>query len=247
MTSPEPDGEQGCHQSLSWLFLTVVLTLTGCESSCWRQEKSSAWEALFDGTSTEAWRETFEDTFPEYGWEVANGELTVNPPSFDKSSGINSIVTKEMFRNFELSLEFKLTPGANSGIKYFVLEGGYGRGALGLEYQLLDDEHHKDGTSSKKTCGSLYDLLAAGNKKVNSPGQWNRARIVARGNRVEHWLNGRKVLEYDRSSREFGEWVAESKFKDLKDFGLAGEGHILLQDHHDTVSFRNIRIRRLCD
>jgi hypothetical protein len=157
----------------------------------------------------------------------------------------------ESFSSFELKLEFKITPGANSGIKYFVdpeLNKGEGS-AIGLEYQILDDDVHPDarmGRDGNRTLASLYDLIAAPENKIVHPvGEWNEARIVARGNHVEHWLNGEKVLEFERGSPEFRELVARSKYKVWKDFGELPEGHILLQDHGNRVSFRNIKILQL--
>lgn len=158
------------------------------------------------------------------------------------------IITVEEFANFELTVDFKISPGANSGIKYYVdadLNKG-GGSAIGLEYQLLDDERHPDakaGRNGNRTVASLYDLYpASATKPVNPPGEWNTARIVSRGAHVEHWLNGVKVLEYTRFTGQFRKDVAESKYKVWPGFGELREGHILLQDHGDEVYFRNIKI-----
>jgi hypothetical protein len=147
------------------------------------------------------------------------------------------------------TLDFKLTKGANSGIKYYVVEGlNSGAGsAIGLEYQLLDDENHPDaklGVGGNRTIGSLYDLIPALPIRVVNPvGQWNNARIIAKNNRIEHWLNGKKIVEYERGTQIYRALVQKSKYAAYPDFGEAAEGHLLLQDHGNGVSFRNIKIR----
>ncbi|MBP8305280.1 MAG: DUF1080 domain-containing protein, partial [Phycisphaerae bacterium] len=170
-------------------------------------------------------------------------------------------ITIERFSSFELRVDFRLTPGANSGIKILVqpnLDPVTGAGAkaatgsaIGLEYQILDDARHPDaklGRDGNRTLGSLYDLMpAASAKRPNPIGEWNTARILVQGPHVEHWLNGDKILEYDRASPAFGELVARSKFKSIPGFGKWADGHILLQEHGNRVSFRNLRIRRLAD
>ena len=181
--------------------------------------------------------------------------------SVEKSGGAEAtnggdIITTRDYRNFELSVDFRLTPGANSGIKYFVdpnLLKGDGS-AIGLEFQLLDDERHPDskmGRDGNRTIGSLYDLITARTlsdtdspgKRVNAPGEWNRAVIVVRGKHVEHWLNGFKVVEYERGSPAFRALVARSKYAKWPNFGEWEQGPILLQDHGDRVDFRSIKLR----
>lgn len=220
-----------------------------------KEEKSEGWQLLFDGRTTAGWRGAYLDHFPEKGWVVQNGTLTVLASGGAESKNGGDIVTKGTYNDFELKLEFRLTEGANSGIKYYVTtkEQGNTGSAFGLEYQILDDEKHpdaKNGRIGNRTVASLYDLIPAQGKEVNPPGEWNKAEIISKDNHVEHWLNGKKVLEYERGSDQFRKLVAMSKYaapeyNEFGRFGEAPEGHILLQDHGDRVSFRNIMIRPL--
>ncbi len=216
-------------------------------------ELEQGWMSLFNGFSTDLWRGAHKETFPSMGWEVKDETLRVLESGGGEARHGGDIVTKDEFGSFEFQMEFKLTEGANSGIKYFVTEeydAGEGS-AIGLEYQLLDDANHPDaqnGREGNRTLGSLYDLIPAETEDrfVNAPGKWNHARIIVYpNNHVEHWLNHRKVLEYERGSRAFLNLVAISKYKDWKDFGLADQGHVLLQDHGNEVSFRSIKIRHV--
>jgi hypothetical protein len=212
-------------------------------------ERRDGWTLLWDGRTTGGWRPLRGDA-PVRGWSAADGVLAVSG-----RGGGGDIATARRFRDFELSVDFRLTPGANSGIKYYPDPAALSRGtALAPEYQLLDDDRHPDakmGRDGNRTLGSLYDLIAARNlsdpqspgKRVNPPGEWNRAVIVARGGRVEHWLNGFKVVEYDRGSPAFRAAVAGSKFAGQQAFGTAPDGPIVLQDHGDRVDFRSIKIR----
>jgi len=216
-----------------------------------REEREQRYELLWDGRTSWGWKSARGDKFPANGWEMKDGVLSVLASGGAESQAGGDIVTEQVFSDFELRLEFRLTPGANSGVKYFVdvdLNKGPGS-AIGLEYQLLDDERHPDaklGRDGNRKLAGLYDLIpAAAAKKTRPIGEWNEARIVSRGTHVEHWLNGEKVLEYERGSDAFRRLVSESKFKVWPDFGERPAGPILLQDHGDRVSFRNIKIRRL--
>lgn len=216
------------------------------------KEAEEGWKMLWDGKSTDGWRGAKLDEFPESGWKIDNGVLTVLASGGGESEAGGDIVTKKLYGDFELKLDFKITNGANSGIKYYVdtdLNKGSGS-AIGLEYQILDDARHPDAKlgnhEGSRTLASLYDLIAADPGKVVYPiGSWNHARIVSKDDHVEHWLNGRKVLEYERKSDAYRKLVSESKYVDWPNFGETGKGHLLLQDHGDEVSFRNIKIRNL--
>ena len=214
-------------------------------------EERSGWELLWDGKTTKGWRGARLDEFPEKGWIIENGELIVLKTGGEESAAGGDIVTTELYGDFELKLDFKITKGANSGVKYYVdtdLNKGPGS-SIGLEYQILDDIHHPDAKKGNhegsRTLGSLYDLIAANpNKPTNITGSWNTVRIISKNNHIEHWLNGTKVLEYERKSEEYQRLVSESKYAKWPNFGEADKGLILLQDHGDRVSFKNIKIKK---
>ena len=220
-----------------------------------QSESNNGWRLLWDGKSSKGWRGVKLNDFPKSGWEIKNGELTILATDGAESTGPGDIVTEGTFSSFELELEFKITKGANSGIKYFVapkLNKGAGS-AIGCEFQILDDKNHPDakkGTNGNRTVGSLYDLITAKNlsipgrgKQFKGIGNWNKARIVVKGGNVEHWLNNEKVIEYDRNSQMFRALVAYSKYSKWSEFGQWESGHILLQDHGDTVNYRSIKVR----
>ncbi len=218
-------------------------------------EQKEGWVLLFDGQSMAQWRGAYLDSLPAKGWHVANGEIIVNESGGAESTHGGDIVTKEMYDQFEFEADFMLTDSANSGIKYFVVEHQPkpAGSAFGLEFQVLDDDKHPDakkGSNGNRTVGSLYDLIPAQDKTVKPIGQWNHARIVVNGKQVEHWLNGRKVVKYERGSEAFRQAVAQSKYAAPNynlhgRFGEAAQGHLLLQDHGDEVHYRNLKIRRL--
>ena len=213
-------------------------------------EIKNGWKMLWDGKTTEGWRGARLDGFPTNGWEISEGMLTVLSTGGEESAAGGDIVTTEVYGDFELKVDFKITEGANSGIKYYVdpdLNKGPGS-SIGLEYQILDDARHPDAKlgnhEGSRTLASLYDLIAADpNKPVNPIGEWNTAHIISKDNHVEHWLNGMKVLEYERKSDAYRKLVSESKYVKWPKFGEAEKGVILLQDHGDRVSFKNIKIR----
>jgi len=213
-------------------------------------EKKQGISLLWDGRSTNGWRGAYKTAFPSKGWQISDGVLEVVPSGGSESANGGDIVTEKLYGAFELQFEFKLTDGANSGVKYFVTEKEGNTGsAIGLEYQVLDDDKHPDaklGADGNRTIASLYDLIPStkygqANRKI---GEWNRGMIrVYPDNRIEHFLNGYKVVEYQRGTQMFAALVARSKYAQWKDFGMAEKGRILLQDHGDKVEFRSIKIR----
>ena len=243
------------------LTLTAVsILLAACaisaqsQNTLTPQEKATGWHLLFDGATPTGWRSTRSDSFPASGWQVKDGQLSVTEHGGEEGGNAGDIITIRKYSNFDLSVDFRISSGANSGIKYFVdldLKPGHeGHGSnVGFEYQILDDALHPDakkGRNADRTVASLYDLIpVARDKPIHQTGEWNTARIVVQGMHGEHWLNGRKVLEYNRDSPSFRAAVAQSKFQVYPGFGEASSGYILLQNHGFPVSFRNIRIREL--
>lgn len=215
-------------------------------------EKRLGVHLLFDGKTTNGWRGANKDYFPDKTWVVKNGNLMVTKGLSAESQNGGDIVTVNEYAAFDLQFEFQMTDTANSGVKYFVTEKEKTAGsAIGLEYQILDDDKHPDaklGSIGNRTLASLYDLIPAkknGREKLPI-GEWNRGRItVYPDGRVEHWLNGWKVLEYQRGTQYFYALVARSKYVPYHNFGMAAKGHILLQEHGTQVAFRSIKIKEL--
>ena len=214
------------------------------------KEASEGWKLLWDGKSTEGWRGAKLTTFPSKGWVIDNGILKVLANDGAESTNGGDIVTIKKYKNFILKVDFMITPGANSGIKYFVnTEINKGAGSsIGCEFQILDDQKHPDaklGVKGNRTLGSLYDLIPADSSKPFRGGFFNTAMVVVKGNKVEHWLNGVKIVEYERGNQMWRALVAYSKYKDWENFGDWEDGNILLQDHGDEVLYKNIKIKEL--
>lgn len=203
------------------------------------QEKSEGWILLFNGKNTDGWRQYGKQAPPGSGWVVEDGLLHKLP----KVRG-GDIITTNQFNDYELSWEWKLAPKANNGVKYLVTEKR--PSAPGPEYQMIDDVGAKDIGQTKHQTASYYDVMPpSAAKKMNPAGEWNSSRIIIKGNHVEHWLNGAKVLEYELGSEEVKKGVAESKFKKAPGFGEKIIGHIMLTDHGDEAWYRNVKIRVL--
>jgi hypothetical protein len=213
-------------------------------------EKAAGWQLLFDGKTLNGWRGFHSDKVPQ-GWVIEDGAIKKVPAKemLERSGG--DLITVDQFSDFELQLEWKLSPRGNSGIKYLVTESlpPSGRSGVSFEYQVLDDDNHPDakmGIAGNRTAGALYDLIPPSKERKLKPiGQFNETRIIVRGDRIEHWLNGVKVVEFDRSTADFKQLITKSKYKNIKGFGEAAKGHVLLQDHGDAVWYRNIKIRNL--
>jgi len=235
-----------------FILLGIALLAVQCKNKEKQQSselvEEPKWVLLFDGTSTDHWRDIKTNHFPEHGWVIEDDVLTVLGKTEEEDGG-HDIITKEQFSNFELELEVNLSEGANSGIKYNVSDSFPGNEGkfLGLEYQLIDNERHADaeaGRNGNRKMGALYDMIPPPEGlTVHPPGDWNKVRIVMDGNHVEQWLNDEKICEFDRKSLGYRELVTLSKYNKLEKFGELDKGRLLLQGHGNTVSFRSIRIR----
>ncbi len=212
-------------------------------------EKKEGWQLLFDGKTSKGWRGAFSKEFPKHGWVVENGTLTGKLQGGGESARAGDIITEKKYKDFELVFDWKLDSGGNSGVKYFILEPAVkpekNASLIGYEYQLIDDAHYiyqGKPLGPKFKTASIYEVVAADKPDVKV-GDWHTSRIRVKNNLIEHWLDGKKVLEVDRKSDRFIKGVADGKFRDHPGFATIPEGHILLQDHGHGVSFRNIKIR----
>ena len=215
-------------------ILLFLIIFNGCS------DKAQNWVILFDGGNVDQWRGYKQDTFPKGGWVVENGALKtiVGGNRVD-------IITKDIYQNFELVLEWRVSPAGNSGIFYFATEESDYIWQTAPEMQVLDDSAHPDGNRAVTSAGSLYDLISPTEKFLNPVGEFNEARIKVKNNKVEHWLNGKKILIYEYGSATINELIAKSKFKSMPLFAKANSGHIGLQHHGEEVWYRNIRLRKL--
>ncbi len=223
------------------LCAAVVVTTTayaqaqGPMNTLTEQERAAGWRLLFDGRTTGGWRGFKKPDMPA-GWQAIDGALT-------RVASAGDIVTTDEFASFELAFEWRIAPGGNSGVFFHVTEDVEAVWHSGPEYQILDNVAHKDGLTPETSAGSDYALHAPSRDATKAPGSWNQGRIVVRGSHVEHWLNGEKIVEYVLGSPEWAARVAKSKFKAYPGFGRAPKGRIAIQDHGDTVAYRNIKIR----
>lgn len=213
-------------------------------------EIEEGWMLLFDGETTDGWRGYNLDSFPETGWKAENGTLQVMASGRGEAGGGGDILYDKKFGNFELSLEWKVSEGGNSGIFYLAQEiPGEPVWKNAPEMQILDNERHPDaklGVDGNRAAGALYDMIPGNMEAVNPAGEWNQAKILVYKGTVVHFMNGRQVLEYHLWTDDWNEMVANSKFKDYKEFyNTAKEGYIVLQDHGDDVWFRNIKIKEM--
>ena len=213
-------------------------------------EKAAGWKLLFDGKTWNGWRGFRREKVPIEGWVIEDGTIKHVAGQGEQSQQGGDIITVGQYDNFELQLEWRISSGGNSGIKYLVAEemvkSGYS--GIGFEMQVLDDDRHPDakmGKGGNRTASALYDLIAPKNKVLHPVGEWNQVRLIIRGNQVEHWLNGAKVVEYELASPQLKSLIAESKYKNIAGFGEVRKGHILLQDHGSEVWYRNIKLREL--
>lgn len=233
-------------------FKQDVFVVSTAKNELTSYEKSQGWKLLFDGVSSKGWESARKEAFPKEGWTIEEGILTIQKSDGSEARTFGDIVTTAEFSAFDLAFDFKLSEGANSGVKYFVTLAEESTGsAIGLEYQILDDALHPDakmGRDGNRTLSSLYDLIKAEKQPrfVRKPGEWNQGRVVVYpDNKVEHYLNGVKVLEYQRGSLAYRDLVAISKYAVWNRFGEAEKGRILLQDHGDEVHYKNIKIKAL--
>jgi len=243
-------------QGRAYCFFTLIGLILGnsgvqAESSrntLTPKEAESGWEMLWDGKSSNGWRAIDQASFPGSGWVIEDGLLICLGEELPDEQRGGAIVTARKYGSFELAWEFKIQAGANSGIKYFVDEGlkaskGHG---LGLEFAILDDTNFPyEDRAAKRTCGSLYDLVKAAPGATRPVGAWNQGRILVRANQIEHWLNGKRVVQVEKGSPHYYDLVSKSKYKNIKGWGEVVRGHILIQDEGPKTLFRNIKIRPL--
>jgi len=219
------------------LLTTPLVAQAPALNTLTQAEQAAGWRLLFDGKTTAGWRGFKTDSMPS-GWKAVDGALTRVAPAFD-------IITRDQFANFELTLEWNIAEGGNSGIMYRVTEADVATYWTGPEMQVLDDDRHPDGKLRLTAAGSCYGLYPALPGVVRPAGEWNRVRLIVNRNHVEHWLNGVRVVEYEIGSPDWEWLVANSKFGTHAGFGRAKSGYVALQEHGERVAYRNIKIREI--
>jgi hypothetical protein len=249
-------------------FLLIIITLIGCRTSTPEQksagdtvnsttannvlttnvlspeEISAGWNLLFDGESLKGWRAY--KNLENDSWEVIDGTLHCKPFRDDGENKRSDLMTTEQFENFEFKFDWKVAPQANSGVIYRVSEKLDEPYQTGPEYQIIDDEGYPGDLEKTQLTGAVYHMYSPGAEwKVNPPGEWNSSMIAVSGNTVQHWLNGKKVVEYELQSEDWRKRITTSKWKDFPEYGLIAKGHIDLQDHRNEVWFRNLKIKKL--
>jgi len=223
--------------ALTLMAILSLLPSTAQDNTLTEEEKKAGWKLLFDGKTTEGWKGYKKDKVSE-GWQVIEGVLTL-------AKGGGDICTVEEFADFEFQCDWKISAGGNSGIMYRVAETRGAPYETGPEYQVLDDEKHGDGKNPLTSAGSIYAVYAPAKKVVKPAGEWNHTKIVAKGNHLEHWLNGEKVCEAEIGSEDWNAKVAKSKWAKVTSYGKETKGKIDLQDHGNKVEFKNIKILAL--
>ena len=202
------------------------------------------WTSLFDGKTLKGWRGYKKADAADTRWKVENGIVTIPEKDGKDTRGGLDIITDATYDQFDLKWDWKVAPGGNSGLKYFVLEDE--TSAIGHEYQMIDDERHADAKiGPHRQTAAFYDVLPAADRPLKPAGEWNASEVIVRGKHVEHWLNGKRVLQYELDSPELRAAIAKSKFKDIARFGKPQKGHILIQDHGNQVWYRNVKIKPL--
>lgn len=225
--------------TLAAAFVLAAASLPAAElNTLTSGEIKDGWKLLFDGNEIKGWHTFKKTTFPDKGWDIEDNSI-----HHIAKGGGGDIISDATYENFDLRWQWKVAPGANSGLKYFVSEER--KQVLGHEYQLIDDERHEDAKKAegKRVTAAFYDVFKPQGAKPRPAGEWNQSRILVRGNHVEHWLNGDKVLEYELGSAATKAAVAASKFKNVENFGSRVQCHLLLQDHGDEIWFRNLKIQ----